>query len=207
MTEGLFMAQAQSASKTRHLQSLLRRDHTLFGGSVFGLDGYVIEIQARAMEIASCRSWREAVSISGMARGAIYEALDRIGGAFSKLNIPKPEVSITVNLAPADLPKEGTWLDLPLAVIILQAAGILPDLHEQSEGDFILMGELGLHGEVRRVPGALSMAFIAKPGQTLIVPKGNEKECALIMAKPGHDGCKICAVSELAEVVDYLGKS
>ncbi len=199
------MVQHRSTERERKLHDLLKRDHTLFGGSVFGLDGHVIEIQARAMEIfSSPETWRDAVSISGMARGAIHESLDRIGGAFSKLGIEKPEVSITVNLAPADLPKEGTWLDLPIAIILLQAAGVLPDLHEKSEGQFILMGELGLHGEVRRVPGALSMAYIAKPGQTLVVPRGNEKECALILAKPGHDGCKICAVSTLEEVAEYF---
>lgn len=199
------MASMRDMARERRLKDLLRRDHTLFGGSVHGLDGYTIELQARAMEILrSPRSWREVVGITGMARGAIAESLDRISGAFAKFEIENPEVAITVNLAPADLPKEGTWLDLPIAIILLQAAGILPDLLEQSEGNFILMGELGLHGEIRRVPGALSMAFIAKPGQTLVVPRGNERECALILAKPGHEGCKICAVSTLDEVVEYF---
>ncbi|AMV19284.1 YifB family Mg chelatase-like AAA ATPase [Planctomyces sp. SH-PL14] len=67
------------------------------------------------------------------------------------------------------------------------------------------MGELGLHGEVRRVPGALSLAYEAKPGQKLIVPTGNEKECALILAKPGHEGCGVFPVSLLEEVVEFFG--
>ncbi len=71
------------------------------------------------------------------------------------------------------------------------AAGLLPDLPEETEGKYVLMGEIGLHGEIRRVPGALSLAYIAKPGQKLIIPAGNEKECALIMAKPGHEGCGV----------------
>ncbi|APW63992.1 YifB family Mg chelatase-like AAA ATPase [Paludisphaera borealis] len=199
------MANRDQVQSTQKLKSLLTRDHTLNGGILFGLDGYIIEIQARAMEILRLpTTWRGATTISGMARGSVYESLDRISGAFSKLKIPNPQVSILVNLAPPDLPKDGTWLDLPLAIILLQAAGILPDLAEHLEGDYILLGELGLHGEIRRVPGALSIAFCAKPGQKLIVPAGNEKEAALILAKPGHAGCGVFPASTLDEVIQYF---
>lgn len=191
--------------KPSELDILLKRDHTLYGGVLLGLEGYVIELQARAVEvIGHPLSWRSAVKITGMPRGAIEESLDRISGAFAKYDIPCPQVNIVVNLAPADLPKEGTWLDLPIAIIIAQAAGILPDLNEAHESDFVLLGEIGLHGEIRRVPGVLSMAYISKAGQSLIVPAGNEKECALIMATPGHEGCKIAPVSTLKEVMDYF---
>jgi len=114
-----------------------------------------------------------------MARGPVREVLHRIGGAFSKLGIPSSPVEILINLAPAALEKDGTWLDLPIAIIMLQAAGLLPDLPTEQENKLILLGELGIHGELRRVPGSLSLSFCAKPGQSLIVPKGNEKECAL----------------------------
>ena len=186
------------------LEELKGRNHTLNGGILYGLDGYIVEIQARAIEIVGETPWSEAVRISGMARGAIWESLDRITGAFAKLRIPKPKVEILINLAPADLPKDGTWLDLPLAIIMLQAAGELPDLPDHREGDYVLMGELGIHGEVRRVPGALSLAFVAKPGQQLIVPAGNEKECALILAKPGHEGCGVYPVALLEEVIAFF---
>ena len=199
------MAIRKTKQQSERLQALLQRDHTLNGGILFGLEGYIVEIQARAVEILNGpASWSSAVKVSWMARGALSEALDRISGSFSKLRIPQPEVEILINLAPADLPKEGTWLDLPLAVILLQAAGYLPDLPDHLEGDFVLMGELGLHGEVRRVPGALSLAYVAKPGQQLVVPAGNEKECALILAKPGHEGCRVFAVSTLEEVVEFF---
>ncbi len=200
------MAKAlRTSNDTARLNSLLKRDHSLNGGILFGLDGYVIELQARAMEVLKkpC-PWTHATNVSGMASGAVSEATTRIAGAFAKLGIPEPEVSIQINLAPAALVKEGTWLDLPLAVIMLQAAGVLPDLPEHLEGDFILMGEVGLHSEIRRVPGALSIAFAAKPGQALIVPTGNEKECALILAKPGYDGCSVYPVSTLDEVVEFF---
>lgn len=190
---------------TVELDDLLTRDHTLNGGVLFGLDGYIIEIQARAVQVfEEPVPWHDATKITGMARGAVGEALDRIAGAFSKYDLPQPHVKIVINLAPADLAKEGTWLDLPLAIIMLQAAGVLPDLPEHKEGDFVLVGEIGLHGEIRRVPGVLSLAFVAKPGQALIVPAGNEKECALIMAKPGHEGCRVYPVSTLDEVVEFF---
>ncbi len=186
-------------------EELLKREHTLNGGILFGLDGHIVEIQARAMSVLDEPTpWHHATKISGMARGAISESLDRIAGSFSKIGFPSTEVSILVNLVPADLPKDGTWLDLPLAIILLQAAGHLPDLPEHREGDFILVGELGIHGEIRRVPGILSLAMKAKPGQKLIVPTGNEKECALILAKPGHKDCGVYPVSLLSEVVDFF---
>lgn len=184
---------------------LLRLDHTLNGAILMGLDGHLIEVQARATEVRrDSIPVAQATTISGMATGAVKEVLKRIGGAFAKLGIPNSEVDILINLAPADLPKYGTWLDLPLAIIMLQASGYLPDLPDCKEGDFILIGEIGIHGEVRRVPGALSLAYRAKPGQSLIVPAGNEKECALILAKPGHDGCGVYAVSSLDEVIDFF---
>lgn len=199
------MADRDQMQMRNQLKGLLARDHTLNGGILFGLDGYVIEIQARAMEVLPRpSSWGSVVRISGMAGGVVSQSLDRISGAFAKLRIPNPQVSILVNLVPPDLPKNGTWLDLPLAIILLQAAGMLPDLAEHLEGDYILMGELGLHGEVRRVPGALSIGFCAKPGQKLIVPAGNEKEVALILAKPGHEGCGVFPVATLEEVIDYF---
>ncbi|MEI7928179.1 MAG: YifB family Mg chelatase-like AAA ATPase, partial [Verrucomicrobiales bacterium] len=184
---------------------LLDRSHTLNGAVLVGLDGLTIEIQARAMAVEEDgMPWRKAVKISGMAKGSIGEALDRISGAFRATGIPDPKVEILINLTPPDVPKDGTWLDLPLAIIMLQAAGYLPDLPDHKEGDYIVVGELGLHGEVRRVPGVLSLAFMAKPRQKLIVPTGNEKEAALILAKPGHEGCGVYPVGLLSEVTDFF---
>lgn len=199
------MAKQRPASEQKRLDGLLLRDHTLLGGILFGIDGYIIEIQARAVKVLKgpC-PWSTSTNISGMARGAIGEALTRISGAFAKLQIPEPEVEILVNLAPADLQKEGTWLDLPLAIILLQAAGFLPDLSDKMESNYILMGELGIHGELRRVPGALSIAFCSQPGQQMIVPAGNEKECALILAKAGHEGCGVFPVGKLSDVISFF---
>ena len=115
---------------------------SLNSGILFGLEGFIVEIQARAMEVLRKPTyWRSSTSLSGMARRAIGEALDRISGAFAKLRIPGPQVHIQVNLIPPSLEKDGTWLDLPLAVIMLEAAGYLPDLAEYLEGDYILAGD------------------------------------------------------------------
>ena len=129
-------------------------------------------------------------------------------GAFSKLAIPDSPVEILINLAPAALEKDGAWVDLPLAVLMLQVASLLPDLPEEQENKFVLFGEIGIHGGLRRVPGALSLAFKATAGQSLIVPTGNEKECALILAKQGHEGCGVYPADTLDEVLEFFrGKS
>ncbi len=195
----------QNLPPNKQLQSLLGLSHTLTSAVLFGLDGLAIEIQARAMEVISKpASWSDVTKISGMPRGAVGEALDRISGAFKATGIPDPQVEILINLTPPDVPKDGTWLDVALAIIMLQAAGLLPDLSETKEGQFIIVGELGLHGEIRRVPGVLSLAYMAKPGQKLIVPAGNEKETALILKDGTHEGCGVYAVGHLSEVVDFF---
>jgi len=187
------------------LEDLLRRDHSLNGGMLFGLRGFIVEVQARGVQVLrKPKPWREAVDISGMAGIAVREAISRISAAFTKYAIPEPRVAIQINLTPAGLWKQGTWLDLPLAIIMLQASGYLPDLPETVEGDFVLVGEIGLHGEIRRVPGVLSIADAARPEQTLIVPAGNERECALIAAKSDRRRCRVAAVSTLEEVIDFF---
>ena len=208
---------SESTPKTKNeYEKLLTLDHTLRGGIVIGVEGHIIEIQARATEVLKKPSpfWnssdpkKSAVTITGMARGAITESLMRIQGAFAKCQIPPSPVKMLINLAPANLPKEGTWLDLPLAIIMLQAAGHLPDLAEAHEQSLVLMGEVGLHGEIRRVPGVLSIAFAAGGGQRIIVPTGNEKECSLVKLRPGCSDCSAFPASTLQEVIDYFaGKS
>lgn len=199
------MSQVRTKARERELTELLRCNHTLNGGILVGIDGYIVEVQARAIEVRKRPAkWATCTTLSGLPTGAATEVLNRITGAFSKLGIPDCEVEILINLAPADLFKGGAWLDLPIAIIMLQAGGCLPDLPDHLEGDFVLMGELGIHGEVRRVPGALSLAYIARGGQRLIVPSGNEKECALILAKPGHEGCSVHPVSMLEDVIAFF---
>lgn len=85
------MANYHEMNKKRNLEELLRRDHTLYGAVLFGLDGRMVELQARAIEVLSRPStWQCVTGITGMPRGAVNEALDRISGAFSKLQIDPP---------------------------------------------------------------------------------------------------------------------
>ena len=191
--------------RPEEIDKLLNCNHSINGGIIRGLDGYVVEVQARAKRgLSEPRPWSSAVRIVGNANRAINEAKDRLSGAFAKLSIPDPQVEILVNLVPADLRKQGTWLDLPLAVVLCQAAGILPEVPEHEQGNFVLFGEVDIHANVLRVPGALPIAFCTKPGQDLIVPAGNEKECALILADRGHRGCRIFGVSTLEEVIKFF---
>lgn len=112
-----------------------------------GINGSLIELQGRALSVlARPRPVVECCSITGMTRGPVREALQRIQGAFSKLRIPDSPVEILINLAPAAIEKDGTWLDLPLAVMMLQVAGILPDLPQSKEEQLVLFGEIGIHG-------------------------------------------------------------
>jgi magnesium chelatase family protein len=193
------------AKQQKKLRELTQRDHSLNGGILEGLEGQFVEVQGRALEaLRKPCSVARATEISGMASDSVKEAQVRIAGAFAKLGIPDSDVAILINLAPSALYKHGAWLDLPIAIVMLQAAGHLPDLPEHLEGDYLLFGEIGIHGEIRRVPGALSLAYKAVPGQKLIVPSGNEKECALIMAKPGHEACGVYPVNSLQEVIDFF---
>lgn len=87
---------------------------------------------------------------------------------------------------------------------MLQAAGAVARPRGVPRRGFVPFGEVGLHGEIRRVPGALSLSMTAKPGQTLIAPATDEKECALILAKPGRENCRVAGVSTLEEVIDFF---
>lgn len=108
------MSMKVPAPSVQVLRQLLKLDHTLNGAVLYGLDGQRIELQARAVEVLKRpQPWRACARITGMPRGAVNEALDRISGAFTKLEYPEPQVEILINLLPADFPKDGTSLDLP----------------------------------------------------------------------------------------------
>ncbi len=118
-----------------------------------------------------------AMSIVGLPEAAVREAKDRVRAAIQCAQFEFPARRITVNLAPADLPKDGGRFDLPIALGILAASGQVPldalDGHE-------FLGELGLTGELRAVDGVLPAALAAADaGRILVVPPGNGAEAAL----------------------------
>lgn len=117
------------------------------------------------------------MSIVGLPEAAVREAKDRVRAAIHCAQFEFPARVITVNLAPADLPKDGGRFDLPIALGILAASGQIP---LDALGDYEFLGELGLTGELRAVDGVLPAALAAaQAGRKLIVPVGNGAEAAL----------------------------
>ena len=133
------------------------------------------------------------VSIVGMADTAVKESRERVRAALRSLG-RNLRGRISVNLAPADIPKEGALLDLPIALGMLKATGDLTDCPRA-----LYMGELALDGRLRRVRGAVPAAFLAKKlNIPLYVPSENSEEVALVKGVEAY-----CADS-LAELFEML---
>lgn len=137
-----------------------------------------------------------AFDIVGLPDAAVKEAKERVRSAVKNTGFEFPARRIILNLAPADLKKEGTQFDLPIAVAVLAGTG-------QLRGDFseyVFLGELGLSGEIRGVAGVLSAVIGAKESgiRKFVVPKENEAEAALV------DGAEIYGAGSLAEVYNHL---
>ncbi len=136
-----------------------------------------------------------AMSIVGLPEAAVREAKDRVRAAITCAQYEFPARVITVNLAPADLPKDGGRFDLPIALGILAASGQVPleALHE-----YEFLGELGLTGELRAVDGVLPAALAAgQAGRKLIVPEGNGAEAALasqVEVRTARTLLEVCAM-------------
>lgn len=136
------------------------------------------------------------LSIVGLPELAVKESKDRVRGALLNSRFDFPARRITINLAPADLPKEGARFDLPIALGILAASGQIP---QQPLGDFEFIGELALSGELRPVAGALPVALATKKaGRALVLPSANAAEAALVK------GIDIHPASNLLEICNCL---
>ena len=134
-------------------------------------------------------------SIVGLPETAVREAKDRVRAAIQCSQFEFPARVITINLAPADLPKDGGRFDLPIALGILAASGQIP-LERLNEYEFL--GELGLSGELRAVDGVLPAALAAADaGRKLVVPLGNGAEAALasrVEAVTARTLLEVCAL-------------
>jgi magnesium chelatase family protein len=137
-----------------------------------------------------------ALNIVGLPETAVKESKDRVRSALLNTHFEFPSRRITINLAPADLPKEGGRFDLPIALGILAASGQIPIAALEGR-EFI--GELGLNGELRRVPGALPAAIACSTaGRSLFVPNNNAGEAALVKT------ARVFGIDNLAELCAYL---
>ena len=117
------------------------------------------------------------VTLVGLAEAAVKEARDRVRAALQNSGFEFPARRITVNLAPADLPKESGRFDLPIALGILAASGQIPG---DALGAYEFAGELSLSGELRPVRGALAMVLAAgRSGRTFVLPGASAREAAL----------------------------
>src|SRR5688500_7297917 len=136
-------------------------------------------------------------TIVGLAASAVKESRERVAAALSNSGLVLPPRRVTVNLAPADMRKEGTAFDLPMALALLVATG---QLHQDSVANTVAVGELGLDGCLRAMRGTLSVArhVARRGGATLIVPPANAAEAALV------GGLALCAPRSLADVVAQL---
>jgi hypothetical protein len=136
--------------------------------------------------------------IVGLADAGVKEGRTRIRGSLENLGIKMPPRKIVVNLAPADLRKDGAAYDVPIAVGILGGAGLLP---AGSLDDSLFVGELALDGSVRPVKGVLPMAAFARARavQRLFVPRENAREAAVVGGP-----CDVVPVAHLREVLEAL---
>ena len=155
-----------------------------------GIDAKLVEVQCAVVP------GLPALSIVGLPDKAISEARDRVRSALSAMAIALPSKRITVNLSPADLPKEGSHFDLPIALALLVALQILP---ADAVEDIVALGELSLDATLVPVIGALPAALTAaEEDRTLLCPRASGAEAAWVSAT------RVIAADSLGEVVRHL---
>ncbi len=162
--------------------------------ALIGLNAVPVEVE---VDIAS--QGLPSFTIVGLPDKAVEEAKERVRSAIKNTGAEFPAKRITVNLAPADLPKEGPTYDLPIALGILLAS----EQVKTNISDFIFMGELSLEGKLRHTSGALPKAILAKEEKysTLFLPFDNAKEAAIIK------GLEVIPLNSLHELLNHLTKT
>ena len=156
-----------------------------------------IRVHRVRVEVAIRRS-TPSIQVVGLAASAVREGRQRIRAATSRVGVPVPGLGITVNLAPADMRKDGSAFDLPITAGILAADGQIPPMRLRR---YALVGELGLDGSLRPVRGALPVALHfqeAEDVEGLILPRANLAE-----TRPA-DGTDVRGAAGLREVLDFL---
>jgi magnesium chelatase family protein len=164
----------------------------VFSSATVGVEAYLVEVEA------DIQQQLPAFVTVGLPEGAVRESKERVTAAIKNSDFMFPSKRVTVNLAPADVKKEGSAFDLPIAVGILAATGqILRDRFDE----FVFLGELSLDGSVRSVPGVLPMAMNVAGNdgvRGIIVPRANAREAAMA------DSVPVYPVKSLKEAVHFL---
>ena len=168
--------------------------HTkIYSAATIGVEAYIVDVE---VDIAF---GMVNFFIVGLPDIAIKESRQRIQTALKNCGIRFPEKKITVNLAPADLKKEGTFFDLPIAIGILQASQLL-SMPTEFLQETIFLGELSLDGRIKPVKGALAIAYDAQRlgKKRIILPKENAQEASFIPS------IEVIGVSHLVELIAFL---
>src|SRR6201986_3289889 len=162
--------------------------------AVYGIDANIIDVE---VDYSGIKTTEDHFHTVGLPDAAVRESRDRVRAAIKNSGYYIPPTQITINLAPADLKKEGSGFDLPMAIGILGAYGAL---QRKDLGQFLLVGELGLDGSLRAVPGVLPIAVAARSKgiENLIVPERNAAEAAVV------DGVNVFPVRTLLQVRELL---
>ena len=157
---------------------------------LFGIDSYMIEVEA------DISSGLPAFDIVGLPDAAVKESRDRVRAALKNCGFKFPIGRITINLAPADLKKEGSIYDLPVLIAILKASGQL----DADVGDSVFIGEVSLDGRLRPVGGVLAITITAlKSGiKNVFVPEENAAEAAII------EGINVYGINNIKQLIAHL---
>ncbi len=157
---------------------------------LFGIESYMIEIEADVSTGLPC------FDIVGLPDTAVKESRDRVRSAIKNCGFKFPMGRITVNLAPADLKKEGAVYDLPILLAILKASGQI----KNDFSDSVFIGEVALDGRIRPINGALAITITARQNgiSNIFVPEDNAREAAVI------SGINVFPVSNIKQIIEHL---
>ena len=160
--------------------------------AVYGIEAYLVDV-----EVNISTGGNGQFIIVGLPDTAVRESRNRVLPAIRNNGFGAPYQRIVINLGPADVKKEGSAFDLPMAVGILGGHGLLA---KQDVSDYLMVGELSLDGKLRPVKGVLSIAMLARDQKIphVLVPLGNAREAAVV------DGVAVYPVRTLTEVVEFI---
>ncbi|MFO7982590.1 MAG: YifB family Mg chelatase-like AAA ATPase, partial [Desulfuromonadales bacterium] len=163
----------------------------VLSGALMGIDAYPVEV-----EVDIAQGLPQFATV-GLPEGAVKESKDRVKSAIKNSGFEFPARRITINLAPADIKKDGAAFDLPMAIGLLAATGVLP---AETRKRYVVMGELSLDGKLKPVRGVLPVASAVRHWDVegLIVPKENAEEGAIVGSLP------VYGASTLGQVVSFL---
>ncbi len=163
-----------------------------FGSAVYGVDAYTITVEVNVGQ-------GNKFFMVGLPDNAVKESEQRVESAIKFIGYRMPREKVVINLAPADIRKEGSAYDLPIALGILRAS---EQIETELLENYVIMGELSLDGQLRPIKGALPIAIQARKDKFkgLILPKANAKEASIV------DGLDIIGVESLKEAVGFLSE-